>query len=246
MAGAGARPPGGAPADVRFGRRAWLTARHEARYLLEMRHLLASAVLAALALPSVALAGDDDGKIRIKLDTPVFASDTTSRTNNDSDDTYSETRTGLSLGTGAARLYGGYVLSPNIELGAAIGFASYSDSYSNDDDDEDVGKGSTLGLLACATFNKSFAESFGGFATGKVGIANTSYEPDGGDESALNFLAFGAEAGGRYRVNRRAALEGGLEFLAGSGSASYDGDEDKDNTYGFRSISVRFGVSVKL
>ena len=206
------------------------------------------ALLSALLLPTVALAGDDDagGKIRIKLDTPIFSRDTLSTTNNDSDKTSSQTTTGITLGTGGARLYGGYVLSPNIELGLALGFASTSDTYATDDDDGDIGKGSSVGLLACATFNKNFGESVGGFATGKFGIDNTSYEPDGGDESTLNFLRFGAEAGARYRVNKRAAIEGGLEFLGGTGSSSYDGDKDEDNTLGKTSISLRFGVSVKI
>lgn len=231
-----------------------------------MRKLLPILLAFSVSVPAAAK-GKDKAKVRVKVDTGIAGMTTATAEGDDNDADISveyKTKTsGFHLGNTPARIYGGYIVAPNVEIGAAVEVGQQSSTWESDvnvggnstTDDGDGDKTSQFGLLASVAYNQKLGDSLGLFVQGKGGIRNEKTEFDSGDDAALKGVMFGAEAGLRVLVNKKAGIDFGLEYLMGNANPEWNGDNEdgclatvglKDCKLKASELGLRAGAHVKF
>lgn len=219
-----------------------------------MRPLLLSLLLAALSAPAFAQkdkGDDDEGKIRLRGDTNIVSMDTVSVVPEDPDaagfDEMGFKSTSIALGGAGVRLHISYLVTPQIEVGVGLALGSTTlKSFIDDKDPEDVGKATSIGLLFEPAYNLKLTEGLQLFVQPEVGIANTKTTPEDGEPTGSKYMLYGAEVGVHKRLVQHATMDLGLEYLAGSGHDSVDGEEDDTHTNKLSHIGLRAGFGIRI
>ena len=199
-----------------------------------------SAAILVLSLLNPALAdgkkkkkGDDRVGIRLKMTAPIISANTFSTEIGSVESDPVKTRE-LSVFNGTSRLEATYMLGDGLEVGLIAGYGSTQF-------DGDTVQ-SNIQALATGSYNFALGEDVRGFVQPIVGIANTTVVA--GTDNTSKYVLFGAAAGARFQVIKRATVDYSLEYLRGNGKAEVDGDAVEDYKETLGSLRFNMGLSV--
>lgn len=193
--------------------------------------------------------GDDEGKVRVSLSTPIFVSNSTTVTfTGGSSDVSSKTKTsGLALFDQPARFGVGYMATKNVEVGAFLAYSKLTSSIESDPEnkatDGDGDPNTHAGFQLYGGYNQKIGESLVGFGQVNVGIERAS---SGDPVTQQKWTVYGLDAGVRYKIMKRASIDTALSYEGGKGKFFFDGDEVKDTEAKLQNIGLRTGLSIRI
>lgn len=196
---------------------------------------------------------EDDGKIRLKLTTPIYSMATYTT---DYDGTSTEMKmSGISLGNGGSRLEGGYLINKNIEVGTFLGFSSISTTVEGDD----AGKTGELAFMPYLAYNKKLSDMASFYGQVFVGIDNqtaetitTTVDTTTGETStatvdaATKWTGGGVDLGVRLKFNKYSSLDFAAQYMMANGKYEVDGESDDKLKLKLSDISLLMGIGIRI
>lgn len=187
--------------------------------------------------------GDDVG-LRLKMSSDLLMVDALEvEVDGQEVDSQSTRITTLSVFESAPRLETTYFLGKGLEVG---GMLSYSQSRGTQGDGEIPLSRHTF-IAATGAYNVGLGNGLRFYGQPILGLdrAGTNLGEDQG-ETKVATTVFGADAGLRIKVLKKATVDAAGELLLGRGTVTVDGTTDNDTRYKSTRYGLRIGLSMRL